>query len=199
MIFGLTGGIASGKSTVAKILATEGVTIVDADLVSREVVRPGTEGLAQVLKAFGPEFLKPDGHLDRPKLGTVIFSSKERRVELEGIVLPLIMARVEELVRGASGLVCLDGPTLIETGMYQKYRPLVVVMATPEIQTDRLMKRNALTREEAQARLASQVTNEVRRELADHIIDSSGTLVELRAQTLKVLSDLRCGVKSTRV
>lgn len=190
LVFGLTGGIASGKSTVAKILASEGVTIIDADLISREVVRPGTEGLRRVTEAFGPEYLLADGNLNRPKLGTLIFGSKEKRVELEGIVLPLIMDRVNELVEASTGLVCLDGPTLIETGMYRGYRPLVVVMTSPEIQIERLTKRNDLTREEAEARISAQVTNEIRREVADHIINSSGTLTDLRIQTLKLLDDL---------
>lgn len=198
-VFGLTGGIAAGKSKVSSYLRREGVKIVDADVLAREVVAPGTEGLAAVVAEFGEDILHETnfladatGHrtLNRSKLGSIIFKDEEKRKTLEGIILPQVWARADQEIASADGLVCFDAPTLIETGMYKKYRPLVVVIATPEIQIGRTMRRNNISREEAQARLNAQVSNEVRRELADHVLDSTGTLEYLEAQVLKLLDDL---------
>jgi len=190
-VFGLTGGIAAGKSKVSSYLRREGVTIVDADVLAREVVGPGTEGLASVVAAFGQDILTEDGTLNRSKLGSIVFQDAEKRKTLEGIILPHVWAQADQEIATADGLVCFDAPTLIETGMYKKYRPLVVVLATPDIQIARVMKRNGLTREAAQARLNAQVSNEVRRELADHMLDTTGTLEYLEAQVLKLLDDFR--------
>lgn len=190
-VFGLTGGIASGKSKVSSYLRREGVKIIDADLLAREAISPGTEGLASVVEMFGRDILDNDGALNRSKLGTIVFKDEAKRRMLEGVILPKVWARADEEIAQATGLVCFDAPTLIETGAYKRYRPLVVVVATPEIQIHRVMRRNGLTREEAQARLNAQVSNEVRRELADFVLDSTKTLEYLEAQVLKLLDNLR--------
>lgn len=192
-VFGLTGGIAAGKSKVSSYLRREGVKIVDADVIAREAVAPGTEGLASVVTAFGRDILNEDGSLNRSKLGSIIFKDEGKRKLLESIVLPLVWARSDQEIASAEGLVCYDAPTLIETGAYKKYRPLVVVIATPEIQIERVIRRNGLSREEAQARINAQVSNEVRRELADYVLDTTGTLEFLEAQVLKLLDDLSRG------
>lgn len=186
-VFGLTGGIAAGKSKVSSFLRREGVKIVDADLLAREAMEPG---LAKVVETFGRDILAEDGSLNRSKLGAIIFGDAEKRRALEEIILPHVWSRANEEIASATGLVCFDAPTLIETGMYKNYRPLVVVIATPEIQIQRVMRRNGLSREAAQARISAQVSNEVRRELADYVLDSTGTIEYLEAQVLKLLDDL---------
>ena len=180
---GLTGGIGSGKSTVSRLLAERGALIVDADVIAREVVEPGTAGLAAVAEAFGREVLTADGSLDRPALATVVFGDPEARARLDGIVHPLVRARAGELAAGAppDAVVVHDVPLLAETGQASSYDLVVVVEADPETRIARLVQRG-LTAEDARARIAVQATDEERRAIADVLLDNSGSPDELAAQ-----------------
>ncbi len=180
---GLTGGIGSGKSTVSSLLAARGAVVVDADVIARAVVEPGTPGLAAVVEAFGREVLTADGSLDRPALATVVFGDPEARARLDGIVHPLVRARATELAAGAppDAVVVHDVPLLAETGQASSYDLVVVVEADPETRIGRLVQRG-LTAEDARARIAVQATDEERRAIADVLLDNSGSPDELAAQ-----------------
>jgi dephospho-CoA kinase len=180
---GLTGGIGSGKSTVARLLAERGAVIVDADAIAREVVRPGTPGLAAVAQAFGAAILAADGSLDRPALAAVVFADTEQRAKLDGIVHPLVRARATELAAAAppDAVLVNDVPLLAETGQASSYDLVVVVEADAETRVARLVQRG-LTAEDARARIAVQATDEQRRAIADVVLDNSGTPEQLAAQ-----------------
>jgi dephospho-CoA kinase len=180
---GLTGGIGSGKSTVSALLAGRGAVIVDADRIAREVVEPGTEGLAAVVEAFGAQVLTADGSLDRPALAAVVFSDPAARARLDAVVHPLVRRRTAELVAAApdDAVVVNDVPLLVETGQAGSYDVVLVVEAHPEIRVARLVQRG-LTEDDARARIASQATDEQRRAVADVVLDNSGTPEELAEQ-----------------
>ena len=180
---GLTGGIGSGKSTVSGLLAERGAVVVDADRIAREVVEPGSPGLAAVVEAFGPQVLTPDGALDRPALAAVVFADPEARARLDGIVHPLVRHRTAELVAAApaDAVVVNDVPLLVETGQAASYDLVLVVEADPETRVARLVQRG-LTAEDARARIAAQATDEQRRAVADVVLDNSGTPEELADQ-----------------
>ncbi|MCW2699658.1 MAG: dephospho-CoA kinase [Blastococcus sp.] len=180
---GLTGGIGSGKSTVSRMLAARGAVIVDADLIAREVVAPGTPGLAAVVEAFGPQVRAADGSLDRPALATVVFSDPEARRRLDGIVHPLVRHRTAELVAQApaDAVVVNDVPLLVETDQASSYDLVLVVEADQETRVTRLVQRG-LHEEDARARIAAQATDEQRRAVADVVLDNSGTPEELAEQ-----------------
>ena len=180
---GLTGGIGSGKSTVAALLADRGARVVDADRIAREVVEPGTPGLAAVVEAFGPAVLTVDGALDRPALAAVVFADPAARATLDGIVHPLVRARAAELVAAAppDAVVVQDVPLLVETGQAASYDLVLVVEADQEIRVRRLVQRG-LAEDDARARIAAQATDEQRRAVADVVLDNSGTPEELEAQ-----------------
>ena len=180
---GLTGGIGSGKSTVSRLLAERGAVIVDADAIAREVVRPGTPGLAAVAQAFGVAILAADGSLDRPALAAVVFADTEQRAKLDGIVHPLVRARATELAAAAppDAVLVNDVPLLAETGQASSYDLVVVVEADVETRVARLVQRG-LTAEDARARIAVQATDEQRRAIADVVLDNSGTPEQLAAQ-----------------
>ena len=180
---GLTGGIGSGKSTVSALLAEHGAVVVDADRIAREVVEPGTPGLAAVVEAFGRQILTPDGALDRPALAAVVFADPEARRTLDGIVHPLVRARGRELEADAppGSVVVHDVPLLVETGQASSYDLVLVVLADVETRVARLVQRG-LTAEDARARIAVQATDEQRRAVADVVLDNSGTPEELAAQ-----------------
>jgi dephospho-CoA kinase len=180
---GLTGGIGSGKSTVAGLLAARGARVVDADRIAREVVEPGTPGLAAVVEAFGPQVLTPDGALDRPALAAIVFADPAARARLDGIVHPLVRARAAELVAAAppDAVVVQDVPLLVETGQAGAYDLVLVVEADLETRVRRLVQRG-LTAEDARARIAAQATDEQRRAVADVVLDNSGTPEQLEAQ-----------------
>ncbi|MCA9537940.1 MAG: dephospho-CoA kinase [Myxococcales bacterium] len=186
MLIGLTGGIACGKTTVGEMLRARGARRVDADAIAREVVEPGTEGLAAIVAAFGPGVLTADGRLDRPALGAQVFGDPALRRKLEGILHPLIAIESARRVQGALAekppLVVYDAALLIEAGRADHFRPLVVVFAPPEVQLERLMRRDGLSAAEAQARIASQMPVAEKAALADHVIDNSGTLAATEAQ-----------------
>jgi dephospho-CoA kinase len=181
---GLTGGIGSGKSEVSRRLAGYGAVVIDADQIAREVVAPGTPGLAAVLKEFGPEVLREDGSLDRDRLAAIVFADAERRGRLNAIVHPLVAERSAELTAGASpdAIVVYDIPLLVENGLATGYDAVVVVDSPEETQLRRLLSRREMTEEAARARMAAQVSREQRRAAADYVIDNSGTLEQLAAQ-----------------
>jgi dephospho-CoA kinase len=180
---GLTGGIGSGKSTVAGLLAARGARIVDADRIAREVVAPGSAGLAAVVAAFGSGVLTEDGALDRPALAAVVFSDPQARARLDGIVHPLVRARAAELVAEApaDAVVVQDVPLLVETGQAASYDLVLVVEADLATRVRRLVQRG-LGADDARARIAAQATDEQRRAVADVVLDNSGTPEELEAQ-----------------
>jgi dephospho-CoA kinase len=189
---GLTGGIGAGKSEVSRLLVECGAVLIDADRIAREVVEPGTPGLAAVVDAFGPEVLTADGRLDRPKLGSVVFADPERLAVLNSIVHPLVGARSRELERAAAedAVVVHDVPLLTENGLAPLYDLVIVVDASPETQLDRLVGRRGMTTEDARARMAAQATREQRREIADIVIDNDVPLDELERRVKDVWSGL---------
>ena len=180
---GLTGGIGSGKSTVSALLATRGAVVVDADRIAREVVAPGTPGLAQVVEAFGETVLAADGSLDRQALAGIVFGDAQARARLDGIVHPLVRARSLELLAAVpeGAVVVNDVPLLVETGQAASYDLVLVVEADPATRISRLVQRG-LSAEDARARMAAQATDEQRRAVADVVLDNSGTQEELAEQ-----------------
>ncbi|MET9109264.1 dephospho-CoA kinase [Streptomyces zhihengii] len=189
---GLTGGIGAGKSEVSRLFVSYGAVLVDADRIAREVVEPGTPGLAAVVEAFGQEVLTPQGELDRPKLGSVVFSDSGRLATLNAIVHPLVGARSRELeaAAGPDDVVVHDVPLLTENGLAELYDVVVVVDASPETQLDRLVRLRGMSESDARARMAAQATREERRAVADLVIDNDGPLGELEPQVRKVWDEL---------
>lgn len=185
---GLTGGIGAGKSEVSRLLASYGAVIVDADRIAREVVEPGTPGLAAVVAEFGEEILAPDGTLDRPKLGSVVFNDTDRLAALNAIVHPLVGERSAELERAAGdeAVVVHDVPLLAENGLAPLYDQVIVVDAAPETQLDRLVRLRGMDEGEARARMAAQATREERLAVADVVIGNDGPLAELEPRVRKV-------------
>lgn len=190
---GLTGGIGAGKSEVSRLLASYGAVIVDADKIAREVVEPGTPGLAAVVEEFGDGVLTPDGTLDRPKLGGIVFADPERLKALNAIVHPLVGARSAELEAsaGPDAVVVHDVPLLTENGLASLYDLVVVVDAAPETQLDRLVRLRGITEDEAKSRMAAQATRERRLAVADLVIDNDGPLEALEPQVRAVWERLR--------
>src|SRR6201999_1616589 len=177
---GLTGGIGAGKSTVSATFAECGGIIVDGDVIAREVVEPGTEGLAQLVEAFGEDILLPDGAMNRPALAAKAFVDDEKRATLNGVVHPLVARRREEILDAVHDdtVVVEDIPLLVETGMAPMF-PLVVVVTAPiEIRVDRLIKRG-MDEADAWARSKAQASEEQRRPIADVLLDNSGSQGEL--------------------
>jgi dephospho-CoA kinase len=190
---GLTGGIGAGKSEVSRRLARYGAVVVDADAIAREVVEPGTDGLAEVVAAFGREVLLPDGGLDRARLGDVVFGDPEARRRLNAIVHPRVGQRMAELdqAAGPDAIVVHDVPLIAENGRSDAYDMVVVVDAPPRTQIERLTRGRDMTREQAQARMAAQASREQRLAIADIVIDNSGSLAELDRQVGDVWAQLR--------
>jgi dephospho-CoA kinase len=190
---GLTGGIGSGKSEVSRRLAAQGAVVIDADAIAREVVAPGTDGLAEVVEAFGKEILRADGELDRPALGDIVFADPELRGKLNAIVHPRVGARMAELERGAGpgAIVVHDVPLIAENGLAGGYDLVVVVDVPPRIQVERLVRYRGMTREQAQARMAAQASREQRLAIAGIVIDNSGSLAELDRQVGDLWAELR--------
>jgi dephospho-CoA kinase len=180
---GLTGGIGSGKSTASALLAERGAVVVDADRIAREVVEPGTPGLAAVADAFGDGVLRPDGSLDRPALAAIVFTDEDARRRLDGIVHPLVRARSAEIVGALApdAVVVHDVPLLVETGQAGSYDVVLVIEADAETRVARLVQRG-LSEDDARARIAAQATDEQRRAVADVVLDNGGTPGELGAQ-----------------
>jgi dephospho-CoA kinase len=189
---GLTGGIGSGKSEVSKRLAEHGAIVIDADRIAREVVEPGTEGLARVVAEFGPEVLREDGSLDRERLGAIVFADRDRLAALNAIVHPLVGARVAELQDAApdDAIVVYDVPLLAENNLAPMYDVVVVVDAADEIRLDRLTRLRGMAEADAKARIAAQASREDRLKIADIVIVNEGTLDDLRARADEVWREL---------
>jgi dephospho-CoA kinase len=180
---GLTGGIGSGKSTVSALLAAHGAVIVDADRIAREVVEPGTPGLARIIEAFGDGVLEADGSLDRAALAAIVFADPDARRQLDGIVHPLVRARAREMAAAAppDAVVVHDVPLLVETGQASSYDLVLVVEADPATRVSRLVQRG-LTAEDARARIEAQASDDQRRAVADVVLHNGGTPEQLAEQ-----------------
>jgi dephospho-CoA kinase len=190
---GLTGGIGAGKSEVSQRLAAQGAVIIDADAAAKDVVAPGTDGLAEVIEAFGPEVLLPDGALDRPGLGDLVFADPAKRAILNGIIHPKVASRMSDLEQAAdpTAIVVHDVPLIAENGLADAYDLVVVVDVPPRTQIDRLVKQRGMTRDQAKARIAAQATREQRLAIADIVVDNSGSLTELDRQVGDLWAELR--------
>jgi dephospho-CoA kinase len=192
MRVGLTGGVASGKSSVAAVLAELGAVLIDADKLAREVVAPGTDGLRRVVEEFGPGVLTADGSLDRPALGAVVFGDEPARRRLEAIIHPLVRARAHELEAAApdGAVVVHDIPLLVETGQADRFDAVLVVDVPVPTQIARMVEQRGMTPEEAAARVAAQATREQRVAAATYVIDNTGTLEDLRERVTEVFEKL---------
>lgn len=193
MIIGLTGSIASGKSTVSAMLRKKGFPIVDADEIARLVVKPGSPVLLEISRQFGVDIIKEDGSLNREKLGGRIFGDAEEREKLNGIIHPAIrqeMLRQKEewLLRGASTVI-MDIPLLFESKLQSFVDKIIVVSVTPEVQKTRLIARNVLSQEEAEARIGLQLPMEVKEQCADAVLSNNGTEEETEKQLENVLME----------
>ncbi len=192
---GLTGSIAVGKSHVLRQLAELGCRVIDADQIARDVVTPGSEGLKAVVAHFGAEVLTAAGQLDRAKLGAIVFADEPSRKQLNSILHPLIISRQDALLRefgkeDPNVIAIIDAALMIESGGYQRLDKLIVVHCRPEIQLARLMKRDGLSREAADARIAAQMSQEEKKQYADFLIDTSGDYAETDKQVEGVYEQL---------
>lgn len=192
---GLTGGICVGKSNVAKTFRKHGIVTVDADLIARDVVQPGCEGMNRILNAFGGAFLNSDRTLDRVKFGAFIFKDKQARKMLDSLMLPLIASeakkQIDQLHKDGHSIVIYDAALIIEMGHADHYRPLVVVVCPEDIQLERLMTRNKLTKEEAISRIDSQIPANQKALMADYVIDTSRDIKYSIEQTINIIQELK--------
>lgn len=191
---GLTGGIASGKSEVSALLVEHGAVVIDADLLAREVVAPGTSGIADIVIAFGPDVLDEEGGLDRTALAGRVFNDRAARQRLEAIIHPRVRARAAELEASApnDAVVVHDIPLLVETAQAGRFDAVVVVDCPRDVQVQRLTTQRKMSRAEAESRIAAQATREQRLAVADHVIANDGSLEGLREgvdQLWRALSD----------
>lgn len=188
---GLTGGIGSGKSTVSNLFKAHGIPVVDADVVARDVLRKGTGGWKKVVAAFGEDILLPDGEVDRPKLGRIVFSDSQKRQILNGILAPYIssgiLLEVLKLWMKGCKIIVLDVPLLFEAKMDRWTNPIVVVWVDPETQLHRLMARDGATEEDAMSRINSQMSLDLKRTKGDIVIDNTRSLADLNESFQKVL------------
>ncbi len=193
---GLTGSIAVGKSFVASVLDDLGCHVMDADEIAREVVTPGAAGLAAVVQAFGEGVLQSDGTLNRQQLGAVVFADEAQRKVLNSILHPYIIARQDKRlkeweVKDPNGIAIVDAALMIESGGYRRFDKLIVVHCQPEVQLQRLMSRDGLSREEAEKRVAAQMPQEEKQKFADYLIDTSDGFESTRKRTEEVFTELR--------
>ena len=192
---GLTGSIGVGKSFVASVFVELGCHVLDADQTAREVVMPGTPGLQALVEAFGEEILTADGTLDRKRLGTLIFTDQNERQRLNHILHPFIIARQDEILNAweaedPDGIGIVDAALMIESGGYKRFDKLIVVHCRPEVQLERLMLRDKLSRDEAQRRIASQMPQEEKQKFAEYLIDTSDGFDLTRSRTVEVYDQL---------
>ena len=203
-VFGLTGGIGSGKSSVAARFRQRGLPVIDADQLARKVVAPGSAGLGKIVEAFGQDVLDSDGGLDRARVADIVFNDEERRRKLNAITHPrvrdLALGRVMELGEEGEPLCCYEVPLLIESGLTDTLRPIVVVSVAEDVQVERTVKRDSSTEAQARARIAAQMPLAEKAKLADFVIDNSGTLDELRQRADEVLDAIcdQLGVDKAR-
>ncbi len=188
MLIGLTGGIASGKSTVARIWASLGAVLIDSDVLAREVVTPGTSGLDAITARFGASVINPDGSLDRAALGAMVFADPQARADLEAITHPRVLARTRELIAaaGPDRIVVHDIPLLVELDRADEYDTVVVVSAPVAERVARMVRDRGMTPAQAQARIESQASDEQRRAVADVWIDNDSTPEALEAEAVRV-------------
>ncbi|MFS3129994.1 dephospho-CoA kinase [Nocardioides sp. Bht2] len=189
---GLTGGIASGKSTVAAMLRELGAVIIDADQLARDVVAQGTPGLAAIVAEFGADLLGADGELDRPKMGALVFADEAARRRLEAIVHPLVFEAINALEAAApdGALVVHDIPLLAESGRADTFDAVIVVDVPTQLQVDRMVRDRGMTQSDAAARIAAQATREQRLAIATYVIDNTGTLDDLRNRVAEVVKEI---------
>ena len=193
---GLTGSIAVGKSFVLEIFRELGCHVLDADETAREVVEPGTKGLAEIVENFGDEILSADGSLDRKKMGRIVFAEEGKRQLLNSIVHPLVIDAQNTWIEQCEqddpdGIAIVDAALMIESGGYKRFDKLIVVWCRPEIQLERLMLRDRLSADEASRRVAAQMPQEEKKSYADYLIDTSNGFEDTRDQTTEIFSRLR--------
>ena len=196
IIAGLTGGIASGKSTVSRFLSDAGARIIDADKIAREVVKPGTPGYDAILSFFSRTILLPDGEIDRRRLGEIIFNDTDKKARLDAIVHPLVFERSAEMIaqiaaQAPDAVVIMDIPLLLEAGMGSDLAEVIVVYVPENIQLERLRNRDGIDKQAAMARIRSQMPIEKKRKLATIVIDNSSTLSDSRKRALAVFNRLK--------
>ena len=196
IIAGLTGGIASGKSTVSGFFADAGARIIDADKIAREVVRPASPAYAEILSFFGRTILLPDGEIDRQRLGDIIFNDPEKKARLNAIVHPRVFERSTERItqitaQTPNAVVIMDIPLLLEAGMEKELAEVIVVYVPETLQLERLMKREGIGENAARVRIRSQMPIDEKRKRATIVIDNSGTLSDSRRQALAVFERLK--------
>jgi dephospho-CoA kinase len=194
-LIGLTGGIASGKSTVAAILQRLGAAIVNADELAREVVQPGTPGWKEIVENFGAEALQPDQSLDRQKLRKIVFNDPDARKKLEAIIHPKVRAlaqqRIQEHAAAGSEIVVYEVPLLFEGNLQDSLRPVVLVAADVSTQKKRLQQRDQLAEAEAEKHITAQMSLEQKRRLADYVIENDGSRADLERQVREVLAAIK--------
>lgn len=195
LIVGLTGGIASGKSEAARLFRELGARVIDADALSREVMEPHSECWQGVTAAFGDAIIKEDSRIDREKLAAIVFTDPEKRLQLNALVHPVILQKIDEMVAAIAeeeqeALVVIDAPLLVETGIHRTCDRVIVVYTGEETQYHRLRKRDGMSREEAQRRIAAQLPLDEKVKIADHVIDNEGSLESLRRRTEEVFEAL---------
>jgi dephospho-CoA kinase len=190
---GLTGGIGAGKSEVSRRLEAYGAIIIDADVIAREVVAPGTAGLAEIAETFGPGVLGLDGALDRERLGEIVFADPGKLAALNAIVHPRVGARMRELesAAGRGSVVVHDVPLIAENGLADAYDLVVVVDVPPRAQLDRLIRQRGMSRDQAEARMSAQASREQRLSVAGIVLDNSSSLAELDRQVGELWAELR--------
>lgn len=196
IIAGLTGGIASGKSTVSRILGDAGARIIDADKIAREMVKQGTPAYDEILSFFGMTILQPDGEIDRQRLGDLIFNDPEKKARLDAIVHPRVFERSTEMIaqiasQAPDAVVIMDIPLLLEAGMQRDLAEVIVVYVPETLQLERLMKRDGIAEKAAMVRIRSQMPIEEKRKRATVVIDNSGNLADSRKQALLVFKRLK--------
>ena len=199
LLGGLTGGIGSGKSTVARLLEERGAVVFDADALAREAVEPGTRGHDAVVERFGANVLAPGCQLDREALASIVFADPAARRDLEAIVHPEVrrlLAEGCEAYQGSDSVVVFSAPLLVETGMHTAFEVLIVVSAPVQTQVERLLRDRAMSEEQVRARIAAQAPLEEKAAVADEIVDNDGTLQDLREQVDRLWNDLRARLVS---
>lgn len=192
---GLTGSIAVGKSFVLSVFSEFGCHVLDADRTARDVVMPGTPGLERIVREFGEDVLNAEGALDRPKMAAIVFADEDKRLLLNSIVHPLVFAAQDRWLRereaeDPDGIAIVDAALMIESGGYRRFEKLIVVWCEPEIQFERLIKRDRMSEEEAKRRIASQMPQEEKKKYADFLIDTSGGFDSTRERCGQVHSEL---------
>ena len=192
-LIGLTGGIGSGKSTVARILADRGAVIVDADAIAREVVEPGRPAFEEVVRRFGPGMVLPDGSLDRAQLAALVFADESSRAALNEIVHPEVgrevAARIEAF-RDSDAVVVVDVPLMVESGGTGGFEAILVVTAPAWMRIERLSRDRGMSDADVRARIASQASDEQRRKIATHVIENTGTLEQLERAVERFWNDI---------